>query len=89
MRKFLLLCLISGCTQFPELDDTIDETILDEPYVDFTPFGDLQEGPPPASPEEADALSDRVSALRKKAKALRKRKVTDPELTARIRDRNR
>ena len=39
--KIALLCLTAACTQFPELDATLDQATLDAPYPDLVPLGPL------------------------------------------------
>ena len=72
-----LLCVTTGCTQFPELDATLDQATLDAPYPDLVPLGPLltqADGMAQTGQTSAAALASfdsRLARLRAQANRLR------------------
>jgi len=86
MRRFVLILLCAGCTQFPELDGTISPEVENADYVPFLELEDATQTEPVPT-EAVDPLQARAAALSRRADALRNRSVLTPRMQARITDR--
>lgn len=84
MRSLLtiVMCgLLAGCTQFPELDQTVSADIANQPYPELRPQSTLLAE---ANAFDADAetaredLSQRADALGARADAIRTQEEPDP-----------
>ncbi|MCZ0811756.1 MAG: hypothetical protein ACQEVT_00685 [Pseudomonadota bacterium] len=78
MRLFALapLTLIAlsatGCTRFPELDETIDDEMRAAPYMDLVPSESLQAraAEPTVTEQDETDVEDRAETLRDRAAQL-------------------
>lgn len=83
MRPCLCLSaiLLAGCTQFPQLDDTIPPEAEAAGYPELVPIELLLSDIPPPPPDQAaDRLEARADALRRRAAQLRSEGLTTGEL---------
>ena len=80
--KVCLLATLTGCTQFPALDETITPQMEAAPYPDLLPLGPViaqtQAGAIDTAATETQ-LNARVSALRARAKRMRGSVLQGPE----------
>lgn len=83
-----LLCLsLTACTQFPELDGTVEPSLEGADFPALLPLEPLLAGAAPvvSDPvETADTLERRIEALRARARALQRRDIVDPATRARM-----
>ncbi|MFT6945339.1 MAG: hypothetical protein ACJAUW_001921 [Yoonia sp.] len=63
----ILLCLLSACATFPQLDGTISATVRNAPYPLLTPVPLA----PQASGDVASDMQARVAALQARAATIR------------------
>lgn len=77
MRNVIIALLLAGCTQFPELDATVDPDLQDAPFPALVPLGPIlsrsQELPniDGSVPDLAANIDARISRLRARAATLR------------------
>lgn len=72
----MALALLSGCAQFPELDETQTPGVATAPYPALLPLDTLLEGPrPTASPAMIAGVQGRAEALRARAGGVQARPV--------------
>lgn len=70
---FLLLAVVAGCAQFPELDRTQTPGVENAPYPTLVPLGTLLEGPVPQEDMSAVArVEGRADALQSRAARLQR-----------------
>lgn len=71
---FLALTAVfaTGCTQFPELEDTVSEEARNAPYMSLEPVENLRAGVPENRIEDTDteAMEARIARLRTRAARL-------------------
>ena len=67
MRLLFAAFLLSACTPFPELAESISDSARTAPFPQLTPLPAL----PQAPPAEAEALLARADALRARAQRIR------------------
>ena len=68
-----LFAALGACTQFPELDHTVDSEAQAAGYTDLVPIETIKTAVPETQiePETQDDLEDRVERLKKRANGLR------------------
>ena len=65
---FLTLVMLSGCSNFPQLDDTLSQEARNAPYPELTPVPSE-----PAPSTDGDALlAARIAALQARAEDIRR-----------------
>lgn len=85
MRFAVLIILLTGCTQFPQLDALESAEVANAAYPELLPLDRLLDAPEiSASPELRAGIESRVGALRSRA-ALLKTPVVDAGTRARMR----
>lgn len=82
----VLICAVTACSQFPELDASVSEETRDAPYPELVPLEGLQARISDTSitPEMRGGIEGRVARLRARAARL-KRTVIDTDTRARMR----
>lgn len=69
-----LFPIISGCAQFPEINDATSEVARDAEYLELIPLEpirDVLDGPEIDPTETSEALQERVAGLKSRANKLR------------------
>ena len=82
----LILCTtIVACTQFPELDAQVSDSVRNAPFPDMVPLNtlDTQIGPGRVAPDAAGQMEARVAQLKSRAAQLR-RTVIDRDTRERM-----
>lgn len=86
-----LICLIlTACTQFPELDNTVTPDVEASDFPPLVPLEPLLAGAAPVVSDPVqttETLEARVAALRARASALQRRNIVDPVTRERMRAR--
>ena len=70
---FVLILGLSACSQFPELDESVDSQARDAPYPDLVRVETLKANLPDTriEPDAADDVESRVERLRARAARLK------------------
>ncbi|SMX33355.1 hypothetical protein [Actibacterium lipolyticum] len=78
---FLCVALVSGCTDFPDLDAAVGDSAKNAAYPRVLPIEGVLENAAQTniSEETGQALADRAAALRQKARALTRPILTRAE----------
>lgn len=74
-----LLAALGACTQFPELDHTVDSDAQAAGYTDLVPIETIKSAIPETQiePETQEDLEDRVARLKARSKRMRGAVVDD------------
>lgn len=80
LLAMLVLPVLAGCSQFPDLDDAVSPGARDAAYPALIPVERIRARVPEArlAPEAEDTMTARVSALRLRAARLRGAVIDDP-----------
>ena len=81
----LILLILAGCTQFPELDETATPGVAEAPFPELVPLDGLLAAPatpPVATKETIGQVEGRVSGLRNRASRLHTVNASQPASTA-------
>lgn len=73
-QRVLLFCVLSGCTQFPQLDGKVSDDVADLGFPKLVPLNDILADPGLDAAEQievTDTLLGRVAALQARAAGLR------------------
>lgn len=73
MRRLVLILALAGCSDFPQLDETISAGSRNAPYPQLTELSDLGPATETDIEAETEGLLARMAALLARAGALRSR----------------
>lgn len=88
-QSLILTAALAACSQFPELDASVDEQIRDAPYPDLVPVESLTAriGEDRITPGLADAVEGRASGLKARSGPRGGGAAVDTDRVARLRAR--
>jgi len=83
----VILTVLAGCSQFPEVDDTVSDETQDVAYPDLVPLDSLKArlSDPRITPDMAPTLEARIARLKWRAARLRGT-IIDADTRRRMRD---